>query len=634
MSNAAAKSQTGSGAAKGTTPGAPKRAKLAAFLVTGDEGLWPQIGAHLPAKLNFRQVDSIAELLSGAAAESPAVVVWDARASTDKSAELSRIQSHSASFAMLVLDEDDSAWSSAVQHGQIVSFIGVPVDQSRIVGALGAAYEEVNARIALLGEQSSASSGAGGRRSPKALILGAVVLAAAGAAGFYWYRSGGDPGSASAPAAAGSPATSPAAVDGSAPAGASSPGSPAGSQLPTGASSAEDKADALIEQAQLAMRDRHFIDPMEGSALALYRGALLLDPSNGEARQGLQRLAEVLLARVQSALDEHQFDAALQALETVRSIDPGDKRLPAFDDRIAKMRAELGPAEILAAINAQNFERAAQLIDQAAHAKSIPEPKLAQLRQELARRRSDSNTARLAALVDARLQQDQLADPPSDSAVYYFNQARKTAGANDLQSQQRELSRRLTAAARADIGQQQFDEADRMAMELRSIGAPLSQIAGLQHDIGVARAQRAQLAAPEPSRPSADGSQSAPGGSAGQTASTPAGSADSAVHIAPSGAASGPREVAEASLTRTRTLDIDYPQDALHKQTEGKVEVGYVVTPKGVVSDLQVLSSTPPGIFDRAATSAVSRLRYKPVLDAGKPVAVSTKMLVTFRIAK
>ena len=68
---------------------------------------------------------------------------------------------------------------------------------------------------------------------------------------------------------------------------------------------------------------------------------------------------------MQSALDEKQFEAALQALETVRSIDPEDTRLPALDERIAKIRAELGPAEILAAINAQNFDRAAQLIDQA-----------------------------------------------------------------------------------------------------------------------------------------------------------------------------------------------------------------------------------------------------------------------------
>ena len=100
-------------------------------------------------------------------------------------------------------------------------------------------------------------------------------------------------------------------------------------------------------------------------------------PRAARRSQGLKRLAEILVARVQSALDEQQFEAALQALETVRSIDPNDTRLPALDERIAKMRDELGPAEIQAAINAQNFERAAQLIDQAARAKSMSEAKLA-----------------------------------------------------------------------------------------------------------------------------------------------------------------------------------------------------------------------------------------------------------------
>ena len=685
MSNTAAKHTAGSGAAGGASPSAAKRSKVAAFLVTADEELWPLIGAHLPAKLNFRQVDSVGELLDAAGPDSPAVVVWDARLSGDKSAELSRIQSHSASFAMLVLDEDDSAWGSAIQHGQIVSFVAVPVDQSRIIGALGAAYEEVNARVALLGERSTAPSetGGGGRRFPKVLIGGAAAVALAVGAALFIFRSG-DHGGSSNPQAPEAPSPSTASP-------ASSPS--AAAPQAAGAATAEDKAEALIDQAQRAMRDRHFIDPLEGSALALYRSALVLDPSNGEARQGLQRLSEVLLARVQSALDERQFDAALQALETVRSIDPDDKRLSAFDERIAKMRAELGPAEILAAINAQNFDRAAQLIDQASRSKSVAEPKLNQLRQELQHRRADSNASRLAALVDARMQQDQLLEPPTDSAVYYFNQARK-AGASvaDLQPQQRELSRRLIAAAHAHIAQMQLDDADRLANELRSIGTPLSQVAALQHDIGVARAQSAPAAAPEQARfadlartrlaqgsvvdpqndsalhyltqlkaadpqnaaipqlskaiqaliltqarDALDASQYAQAGSLLQAAAGLGSSPDAdalrdRLRSAQT-ASAGPREVAEGSLTRTRTLDIDYPRNALTKKTEGQVEVAYIVTPKGMISDLTVLSATPAGVFEKAATDAVSRLRYKPVLDGGKPIAVSTKMLVTFRLA-
>jgi protein TonB len=674
MSKSAAQRQAAAGAAGSAPSAASKRAKLAAFLVTGDVDLWPQIGAHLPAKLNFRQLDSVGELMSEVPSDAPAVVLWDARGCAEKAAELSKIQSHSARFAMLVLDDDDSAWTSAIQHGQVVAFVPVPVDQTRLIGALGAAYEEVNARLALLGEHSAPAGRAGGRTGiPRMAIAGTVAVAAAIAAVLVLSRHGGGDESPVKEQSAASPVAAP------------SPASPA--------SPSEEKVDALIGQAQAAMRDRHFIEPPEGSALSLYRSALVLDPSSGEARQGLQRLAEVLLARVQSALDERQFDAALQALENVRSIDPGDKRLQAFDERIAKMRAELAPAEILAAINAQNFDRAAQLIDQAARTKSVSEPKLNQLREDLRRHRTDSDSARLVALIDVRMQQDQLVDPPNDSAVYYLIQARKAgATASDLQSQLRELSRRLMTAARADIARQQLDDADRLATQLRSIGVPLSQVAGLQHDIGLARppaaapeqprfldlarARLAQGSVVEPENDSAlhylnqlkatdpQNASLAPLSRAVQTQivaqaraaldASQSGQAESLLQLAASlgpspeadalrdrlrntarpAAAAGPQEVAEGSLSRTRTLDIEYPSSALSKKIEGQVKVGYVVTPKGMVSELEVLEATPPGVFDRAATDAVARLRYKPVLVAGKPIAVSTKMLVIFRLAK
>jgi protein TonB len=692
MSKAVAMQTSGGGTAQSAPPGISKRAKLPAFLITADVELWPEIGSHLPAKLSFRQIDSVGELLSAVPSDTPAVVLWDARGCEEKGEELSRIQSHSACFAMLVLDDDESAWSAAVQHGQIVGFVPVPIDQSRLIGALSGAYEEVNARVALLGERSAAPAApGGGRRIPRTAIGAAVAAAIAVAAALVVWRHGGNSERSTTERAAdqeraAAPARTPA------PLRSESAALPPAAPLPA---PSEEKVDALIDQAQRAMRDRHFIDPVEGSALSLYRSALVLDPSSGEARQGLQRLAEVLIARVQSALDERQFDAALQSLENARSIDPSDRRLAAFDDRIAKMRAELGPAEILAAISAQNFDRAAQLIDQAARTKSIGESKLNQLREDLRRHRADSDGSRLVALIDARMQQDQLIDPPNDSAVYYLGLARKAGATSaELQAQFRELARRLMLAARSDIAQQHLDEADRLAADLRSIGVPLSQVAGLQHDIGMARAQRAAAVSPEQPRLAdlartrlAQGSVVEPendsalhylnelkasdpqNGALNQLskavqtqivaqaraaldASQP-GQAEALLELAaPLGPSqevdtlrdglrnlnaapvSGPQEVAEASLTRTRTLEIDYPIDALSKQIEGQVEVAYLVTPKGLVSGLKVLAATPPGVFDKAATNAVSRLRYKPVMDAGRPITVSTRMLVTFRLAK
>jgi protein TonB len=72
---------------------------------------------------------------------------------------------------------------------------------------------------------------------------------------------------------------------------------------------------------------------------------------------------------------------------------------------------------------------------------------------------------------------------------------------------------------------------------------------------------------------------------------------------------------------------------ALSHQIEGEVQIAYTVTPTGTVTDIRVLDSSPPGVFDAAATNAVSHLRYKPVLESGKAVSVATKLRVIFHLS-
>jgi periplasmic protein TonB len=710
MTNATAK-QDSSSTPAGQEAGQPsKKRKFDAYLVTVDDELWPQVGVHLTSRLNHRQLDSIDDLLASTRPGEAAIVLWDARGAADQSAVLTRLAAHSACFAVIALDvaESASGWAPEVERGQVVAHVAVPLHSEAIASALGSAYDEASARLALLGDGAArarevaqpeaptgdthrildgASERKSGSRFPVVAVVGALAIVLVAVAGYMLLRRPDAIPTLPPSANAGHTATS-AAV----PAGPAAPEATQPAEESTPAAAAEEKVDALISAAQIAMRDRHFIEPVEGSALSLYRGALLLAPGNGEAQQGLKRLSEILVGRVQSALDDKQFEAALQALETVRSIDPNDPRLAALDARIAKMRDELGPAEIEAAINAQNFDRAAQLIDQAARAKSMSEPKLAQLREDLRRHHADSDVSRVLALLDARMDQDQLMEPANDSAVSYFVQARK-AGAmvSDLQTRGRELVRRLTQEAHKAIDERQLADADRITAVLRSLGTPPSTLAGLQRDIGAARVQQMQkqsdqsrivdlvksrLAQGNVASPESDSAlyylgqlksadpqnpalpeltravQSQILGQAGNAIdSAQLGQADALLQLASglggspeadalaqrlraakTSVSGGPQEVAEASLTRLRTLDIEYPPGALQKKIQGTVELGYVVTSKGAVSDVKVLDANPTGIFETAATKAISRLHYKPAVDGhGKPIAVSTKMLVIFR---
>jgi TonB family protein len=694
VQSATRKSESAASEPAGRQPAAAKRAKLSVLLITGDDTLWPQIGAHVSGDLVLKQVDSVDELLTQTTAGQPAIVLWDARNQTDAAGVLSRLQLHSTRFAVVALDQATgaAAWTNPIALRQVVAVVPLPILAANFTAALESAQDEVNARMALLGDGAAApgagtsaegshavgapaagvpATPSGPRRFPwiPASIITGVLMAFAGA---YIALKPGNTPVKPAPAA-----------------------SPAQAAQPSGgaAAGADERVDLLVEKAEQAMLDRHFIDPADGSALTLYRNALRLDPDNGEAHQGLQRLAEILFTRVQSALDERKFDVALQALETARSINPGDKRLSQLDERIASLRAEFGPAQILAAINAQNFDRAAQLIDEAARAKSLNSAKLAQLHDELRRRHEEFDVANLVKLIDTRLQQDKLIEPRNDSAAYYLSQARAAgAAAAALQAQSQELYRRLAQMVHAAVDQRRYADADRLLADLHNYGVPAATITGLQHDLNTARSQQAAATTEQPqylelaqarlaqgkltepdndsalfyvnqlrtadpknsslprivgavqgqileqARAALDTTQPARAEALLQMAAGLGASADLAAlnqRLAQlKQTAAGAQEVPEGSLTRIKGIELDYPGDALRKNIEGWVDLSYVVTAEGKVTTVKVLGSSPQGVFEAAATKALLRVRYKPPAQGGKASAVSTKLRIAFHMAK
>lgn len=75
-----------------------------------------------------------------------------------------------------------------------------------------------------------------------------------------------------------------------------------------------------------------------------------------------------------------------------------------------------------------------------------------------------------------------------------------------------------------------------------------------------------------------------------------------------------------------------YPARALSRGVEGYVDMGFTVTTAGTVKDPVVLFSTS-SLFDRAATRAVLKFKYKPRVVDGVPVDVpNVKTRITFQI--
>lgn len=77
-----------------------------------------------------------------------------------------------------------------------------------------------------------------------------------------------------------------------------------------------------------------------------------------------------------------------------------------------------------------------------------------------------------------------------------------------------------------------------------------------------------------------------------------------------------------------------YPARALSRGLEGHVDLSFTVTQAGTVADPVVIFSTS-SLFERAATRAVLKFKYKPRVVDGVPVDVpNVKTRITFRIEK
>ena len=581
---------------------APKT-KIAAILISGDDTIWPQIGKFVPSRFTLKQVDSIEQLLETTDMGSAAVLLWDVRQESDIIARLSCLQQHSPRFSVLVFDlpEQEATWEPLIRQNQLIARLDLPIAEGAFVKSLNQAGEEVQARAALLGEpkrDGEPPSAVPPGRSRLSWFVGAALAACAvlGVGAFYLRSPSAPPATIAAQEPATQAAEQPAAV--------------------AADSSASAQVETLLENAGQAMLDRRYVAPIDNNALYFYRRVLTFDATNGEAKQGLERLAELLLSRAQSAVDQRQFEPALQSLEIARSLKPNDPRTAALDQRLSSMRSELGATQIQAAMNAQNFERAAALIDEAVRAKTLSAAQAVQLRDALKSQRSDFESARFVKLAQARLQQDRLIDPPGDSASFYLDRARRAGvSAPAIAVETRNLQQKVLDSARTAIDQRRFTEADRWLAEARSESANAVTLAALQNDLAAARSKEAR----------AKSDALAVANQVNATAREPAGD-----HAGAAGSAAVP----VPALVLMKPLRPEFPQDAVQKGVEGWVELSFIVTAAGKPINVRVTGAAPAGVFDKAAIAALQRARYQPLSTTDDSVSRQASLRVSFRLSR
>lgn len=631
--------------------------RIGMVLITPDDALWRAFTA-VPGAGAARQYDSVGEFIAQWGRSRPAVVVVDARAVGDLSTALDGIGAHgSALVPVALVDEARRVGAAALERQRrLFEHLLLPLDAGTAKTVLDHASEEAAARHALhsgdarteapatapsvpsppdspppaeplaqrvprsptvpVPEAATATRPVRSTQMPRLPFIAALVIALASLVAAVGWRYA-SPDGASAPVVPAHVQEAPAQTTPSVPSAAPKAAAKASAALTR--ASVDEQVEATLERARTALRERRYIDPAEDNALLHYKAVLALEPGNGEARQGLDRIAELLLARAASALTAHDNASALRSLEAARAIAPAHPRLAALDSQVNSRASELSAGQIQAAMQAGAYARASSLLQQAERAGTISAGEVASMRQELARRAAATQLADLARLVQTRISQGQLIEPSNDNAKGYLASLAERGGAamNDEVARLTELyQKRVVSEARAAMTAGAWTQADAWVAELRSTrgGAALAQ--PLQKELE-RRGQDARSAPPEPV--------------ASPPPPTPAPVAISPPPVVAPVVAAAPQIVTPAKLARA--LKVDYPRAAALRNVTGWVTVEVEVDPAGKPLAVHATDGYPKGLFEAAAVAAVQRASFVPATASdGSHPRTTVSMRVRFQL--
>ena len=428
---------------------------------------------------------------------------------------------------------------------------------------------------------------------------------------------------------------------------------------PAGVARPPAAATPLLAQAAAALAANRLTEPAGDNALELYSRAQARNPADAAARTGLEEVHERLLARAENALLEERLDEASAAIDTARQSGVESGRIAFLTAQLGKSRERLKAAQ--ATVRARSEPKAdadkvapvlklaadrineAHLIDpeddnalfyvqqalrldpnsgaaqeakKALAMRLLAEAHGAIDRRDLAhashwlaaakgiaaatnieavetllaaaRRQADADAwSRLLKNAAERLQQDRLIEPANDNAKYYLLTLRSLDPGNaGLVPAMQDLGSRLLAKARRALASGQYDAARSWMDEAGAIGFTSPEANSVLHDLDAAVAGQKFLT-------------------------------DFA---------------AAGDLTLVKSVQPTYPQKANLDRIQGWVELDFTVVESGAVKDVGVHAASAPGVFDKAAISALSQWRYKPILRDAKPVAQRARIRIRFAL--
>lgn len=424
---------------------------------------------------------------------------------------------------------------------------------------------------------------------------------------------------------------------------------------PSPALTHEQRLRDLLARAESALQRGELASPAGSNAVALFTGALELDPGNSLAQAGLVRVADRLLSAAERALTAGNVEDARNMVDVAERLTPATARGAFLMMQIEMERERASLVRNRDSASDQQEERAATYLR----------------------------------LANARLRSGALIEPSGDNARFYLEAARELRADDPgvletSRALQRELLDRAAQAATtgnaadterwlanadgAGAARQEMTairrslqdtligaRAERMAQLTQSFAAALSggrllqpagdsakahllalintdaaspAVASARQSMGAALLAEARNALGRGELDSADRWLDEAHGIGFNTADL--GAIEKQVAEARTQAAERSPVVGANSLKRLEYVAPQYPILPRMSRGTGWVELEFTVRADGSTGDIVVTNSSPRRTFDNAAMIAVAQWRYEPVIRGGLPVEQRAAVRIRF----
>jgi TonB family protein len=617
-------------------------------------------------------VGAESDLAAQLIAEHAGVAILDAASVTTAIEKLTdRLKSQFPDLVLIVAGgvDDQSALAAQITNGTVYRFLHKPVSEQRVRLFVEAAWRrhgqehsgvaDIMATTMILPPKRSASN------LPPALLVGggAAIGALALLAVWLALRKPDVPQSATAGAGSGSASL---------------------------ATARDEVMESLLARADKAFAAGAYVSPAEENAADLYRQALRRNANDPRAGEGLEKIIDKLLSGAEEQLLAQRVDEAQKLTDQARAIKPDHVRVAFLTAQIGKERERAVLMQARQAAAGGNLEQAIAVLDGASR-QNGRSTLVAEARRELEQKKYDERVNEYLRKSTDKMRRGDLIEPAQDNARFYIESARAIAP-NDANVRQaeRQLGDRLVTEARKALTAGNAEQADRWIQAAAETGVSRDDIGSLTREQQRVRTtvkadamarlallfnQRmtqgrvvdptgdsakfylAQLAQSDATHPSTvlarqtfatRSLDEARGAMRKQdyvsarrwiTEAHDAGADDASIadlnrdiSSAQDPAKRSADVIAAGLLQRTRYVAPDFPTNARTRGLSGWVDVQFTVRSDGTTTDVAIVGAEPVGIFEQAATEAVKKWHYRPVVRDGQTVDQLARVRVRFSL--